>query len=100
MSAWLNKVYVAEDLADALSQAQNLAADESVVTRDGLWMGARWIRVSADKDVTAGVLQRQKELTSLIAQIEALEALIDTTDEELAAGAINLTVLELSLIHI
>ncbi|MEJ6671601.1 MAG: chromosome segregation protein SMC [Pseudomonadales bacterium] len=94
MSAWLNKVYVAEDLADALSQAQNLAADESVVTRDGLWMGARWIRVSADKDVTAGVLQRQKELTSLIAQIEALEALIDTTDEELAAGAINLTVLE------
>ena len=94
MSAWLNKVYVAEDLADALSQAQNLAADASVVTRDGLWMGARWIRVSADKDVTAGVLQRQKELTSLIAQIEALEALIDTTDEELAAGAINLTVLE------
>ena len=94
LSAWLSHVYVAEDLEDALSLAGNLAPDESVVTRDGLWMGASWIRVSADKDVTAGVLQRQKELTSLIAQIEALEALIDTTDEELAAGAINLTVLE------
>ena len=94
LSAWLSHVFVAEDLEDALSLAENLAPDESVVTRDGLWMGASWIRVSADKDVTAGVLQRQKELTSLIAQIEALETLIDTTDEELAAGAINLTVLE------
>ena len=94
LSAWLGHVYVAEDLEDALSLAENLAPEESVVTRDGLWMGASWIRVSADKDATAGVLQRQKELTSLIAQIEALETLIDTTDEELAAGAINLTVLE------
>lgn len=94
LSAWLSHVFVAEDLEDALSLAENLAQDESVVTRDGLWMGASWIRVSADKDVTAGVLQRQKELTRLIAQIEALETLIDTTDEELAAGAINLTVLE------
>jgi len=94
LSAWLSHVFVAEDLEDAVSLAENLAPDESVVTRDGLWMGASWIRVSADKDVTAGVLQRQKELTSLIAQIEALETLIDTTDEELAAGAINLTVLE------
>ncbi|MDA8912163.1 chromosome segregation protein SMC [Pseudomonadales bacterium] len=94
LSAWLSHVFVAEDLEDALNLAENLAPDESVVTRDGLWMGASWIRVSADKDVTAGVLQRQKELTSLIAQIEALETLIDTTDEELAAGAINLTVLE------
>ena len=94
LSAWLSHVYVAEDLEDALSLAENLAPDESVVTRDGLWMGASWIRVSADKDATAGVLQRQKELTSLIAQIEALETLIDTTDEELAGGAINLTVLE------
>ena len=94
LSAWLSHVFVAEDLEDALSLAENLAPDESVVTRDGLWMGASWIRVSADKDVTAGVLQRQKELTSLIAQIEALETLIDTTDEELASGAINLTVLE------
>ena len=94
LSAWLSHVFVAEDLEDALSLAESLAPDESVVTRDGLWMGASWIRVSADKDVTAGVLQRQKELTSLIAQIEALETLIDTTDEELAAGAINLTVLE------
>lgn len=79
LSAWLSHVFVAEDLEDALSLAENLAPDESVVTRDGLWMGASWIRVSADKDVTAGVLQRQKELTSLIAQIEALETLIDTT---------------------
>ena len=94
LSAWLSHVFVAEDLEDALSLAENLAPDESVVTRDGLWLGANWIRVSADKDVTAGVLQRQKELTSLIAQIEALETLIDTTDEELASGAINLTVLE------
>ena len=94
LSAWLSHVFVAEDLEDALSLAENLAPDESVVTRDGLWMGASWISVSADKDVTAGVLQRQKELTRLIAQIEALETLIDTTDEELAAGAINLTVLE------
>ena len=60
LSAWLSHVFVAEDLEDALSLAENLAPDESVVTRDGLWMGASWIRVSADKDVTAGVLQRQK----------------------------------------
>jgi len=94
LRAWLDHIFVAEDLDDALRQSESLAPHESVVTRDGVWIGCNWMRVSAEKDVTAGVIQRQKELSHLLEQLDGLEQAIAETEAEVESGAANLVMLE------
>jgi chromosome segregation protein len=58
-------VRAAESLSEALAQRQSLHAGESIITRDGVWIGASWLRVSRDEDPHAGVLAREQELRSV-----------------------------------
>ena len=58
-------VRAAESLGEALAQRQSLHAGESIITRDGVWIGASWLRVSRDEDPHAGVLAREQELRSV-----------------------------------
>src|SRR5690606_1351458 len=46
----LGNVYAVETLHEALALRPRLGAGESVVTRDGLWLGAGWLRVSREAD--------------------------------------------------
>ena len=39
---------------------RGLAAGESVVTRDGIWLGADWLRVSRDAEPHTGVIEREE----------------------------------------
>ncbi|WP_461518907.1 chromosome segregation protein SMC [Porticoccus sp.] len=78
----LNGIYVSDDLATALALRANLAAGESVVTRDGLWLGANWLRVAKDQDARAGVLKRQQELESLIEQQSLCAAVIAEKEQQ------------------
>ena len=64
-SALLSGIHAVDDLNAALAMRKDLSDNESVVTRDGLWLGKNWLRVARDQDATAGVLQRQQELDSL-----------------------------------
>jgi len=78
----LNGIYVSDDLATALALRDNLAAGESVVTRDGLWLGANWLRVAKDQDARVGVLKRQQELESLIEQQSLCAAVIAEKEQQ------------------
>jgi len=55
-------IYVAEDLFTAISLLDNLADHESVITRDGIWVGKGWLRMSGKGDHKTGVLLREREL--------------------------------------
>ncbi|MFD1217930.1 MULTISPECIES: chromosome segregation protein SMC [Microbulbifer] len=86
----IDGIYTAEDLNAALSQRGQLKAHESIVTRDGLWVGPNWLRVSRGADAEAGVLARKQELENLEASLEACEAKIEelqTQREALRAQA-------------
>jgi chromosome segregation protein len=72
LSAILGKVQVAETLQEALAQRASLAADSSIITRDGIWVGPNWLRVQRGVDDHSGVLQRQQELDELKAKVDAL----------------------------
>jgi len=50
-----------------------LAANESVITKDGIWLGASWLRVARDKDEKSGVLAREQEIKELQLQLEELD---------------------------
>ncbi len=62
-------IYAADDLDHALRLRGSLAAHESVVTRDGLWLGPNWLRVAREGEEHAGVLAREQELRELEARI-------------------------------
>ena len=87
-------VYVAEDLATALALRGQLQAGESVITADGIWLGQQWLRVSKDRDATAGVLKRQAELKVLDEQLEMLGDEVLSLTDSLERGVANLQIAE------
>ncbi|HWG71309.1 MAG TPA: chromosome segregation protein SMC [Steroidobacteraceae bacterium] len=68
----LSSVYAADTLNDALARRRRLAAGESVVTRDGVWMGADWLRISRDAEPHTGVIEREETLRGIRAQVAGL----------------------------
>jgi chromosome segregation protein len=69
----LASVRTAETLAEALQLRRQLRSGESVVTRDGIWLGPDWLRVSRDADTHAGVIEREGKLRDIGVQVQALE---------------------------
>lgn len=77
MAGLLGSIYAVDDLAAALAIREQLQAHESVVTKDGLWLGANWLRVARDSDATSGVIARRQELEELTAQLEEAEQQVE-----------------------
>ncbi|GMG87659.1 chromosome segregation protein SMC [Biformimicrobium ophioploci] len=94
ITSFLNGVYTAEGLDEALQLRKQLNAGESVVTRDGLWLGANWLRVARGDDAESGVLARKQELEELSAAIEAAEEQLAARQEEQETLRTRLTTLE------
>lgn len=78
----LGGVYAVDDLAAALILRQKLAPGESVVTKEGLWLGANWLRVARDQDATAGVLKRRQELETLEQELAGCRSNIKGLEEQ------------------
>ena len=60
----LSGVYVANDLAEAYQMQKDLMDQESVVTKEGVWLLLP-LRVNRANDAKAGVIARKKELAAL-----------------------------------
>jgi chromosome segregation protein len=73
LSSMLAAVRTAETLGDALQMRRRLGQGESVVTRDGIWLGADWLRVSRDADPHTGVIEREESLRHIRQQLSSLE---------------------------
>ncbi len=94
LEGMLDGVYVAETLQDAMALRGNLLAHESVISKDGLWVGPGWLRVTRDKDERAGVLKREQELKALAQDIEIETAKVDSLHEGLEGSRERLRALE------
>ncbi|HEY2675517.1 MAG TPA: chromosome segregation protein SMC [Steroidobacteraceae bacterium] len=70
----LSTVYTADTLSEALTLRRRLKPGESVVTRDGIWLGGDWLRVSRDADPRSGVIEREQTLREIRTQVGALES--------------------------
>jgi chromosome segregation protein len=71
-----------------------LRPGESVITRDGVWIGRHWLRVSRDANTHEGVLEREQELTHLRPEVEAAEVDVQRQDAALALTREALVTLE------
>lgn len=76
-AALLAGIYVADDIQSALTVRGSLAANESVVTRQGVWLGKSWIRVRKAADEKAGLLERKGEISKLEEQISIQQSRAD-----------------------
>jgi chromosome segregation protein len=94
LSDVLAGVYVAQDLAAALTMRHGLQSGESVITADGIWLGRQWLRVSKDQDATAGVLKRQAELKLVDEQVEVLRQEVGDLTDALESGVFSLQAAE------
>jgi len=90
LGALLAGVYIADDLASAMPQRDRLAAHESIVCRDGVWLGRGWIRVSREANEQDSVLERQQALALLDEEIAELDEQIEIQSVDLDAGLLQL----------
>ncbi len=82
----LGGIRVAESLSEAIALRSSLGAGESVVTRDGYWVGRHWVRIGRSDDPQVGVIARSEEINRLREAVttaarradEVAKALIDT----------------------
>ena len=77
-------IYTADTLSEALSTRKQLQAHESIITAEGIWIGANWLRVAKGMDKDSGVLKRKEELQGLAVLIKDLQTQItaNTTQAE------------------
>jgi chromosome segregation protein len=77
VSALLQGIYVADSLEQALQQRAQLAAEASIVTQQGIWLGRNWIRVRKAVDASEGLLARKSEMAQLSETMETLQLKVD-----------------------
>jgi len=73
VTAPLGRVRTTASLADALRARATLTDGQSLITREGEWLGRDWLRVSRGADPRAGALGRERRLKGLRAAAAASE---------------------------
>ncbi|NIV75976.1 MAG: chromosome segregation protein SMC [Gammaproteobacteria bacterium] len=87
-------ISTAQSLQEALDLRPRLAAHESVITPEGVWIGPNWLRAARDADEKAGVLHREHEIRALSAELEELNTSVEALQQQLDAGRERLDDLE------
>lgn len=83
LAPWLGRVRPVESLDEALAGRAVLAADESLISRDGYWVGRNFLRVRRASEAESGLLARGQELERLHAERDEREATLERLDEAL-----------------
>lgn len=98
-SAWdihdlIHNVYIADTMAQALALSANFRDGQSVVTRDGIWLGANWVRLSKTSDESSGMLARQQALQDMATALTEQEQRLQLQQTQLTTGQQALAQLE------
>jgi chromosome segregation protein len=72
----LHGVFAAESAEVALAGRANLREGQSIITREGFWVGSDWMRILHDQDQTAGIIERGQALETLAMQVEEAEKIL------------------------
>ena len=98
LAGLLDGIYIAESLEAAKEIRTQLTGNESVITRDGIWLGRGWSRVCRGMDEQNRTLTREQEIQEIKSrhiaaeqQLQEIEANIESSrvSYEQAEQAIN-----------
>jgi len=82
LDQFIGGIRIADTLDAAMQMRSSLKEGESVVTRDGVWIGKHWLRISNDKDERQGVLARETAIRELQVQLQVLETQAAALNDE------------------
>ncbi len=74
-------VRAVEDLPRALAMRRLLGPGESVVTRDGIWLGPGWLRINRPSEGESGLLRREQEIREQRERVASLTADTEAGEE-------------------
>ena len=89
-------VVAVESLADAVARRRSLQAGQSVITRNGVWLGREWVRVARSEAGHAGVIVREQDLRRLQKAVAEHEKRSAGLEGKLADTRSRLTALDAS----
>lgn len=69
----LHGVFAAESAQVAMDKRARLHFGQSIITREGFWVGTDWVRVLHDHDQEAGIIERGQALETLSLRVEEAE---------------------------
>jgi len=81
LTSLLAGVWIADTLADAYQLRDKLAAHESVIIPQGLWLGSNWLHSQQSSD--KGTLAREQEINDITAQLARLDETVQTLSKAL-----------------
>jgi len=88
-------IYAVDSMNDALALRAQLEAHESVVTRDGIWLGPDWLRVVRGGDDEEGsVLIREQYLKLVSHKLDEADKHLCLLEQTLEEGQFKLAALE------
>ena len=86
----LHGVLTADHLAQALTMRETLQDGQSVITREGIWLGKGWLRLDREQGGHSGILEREQELRALQDRTALLAARVEELEATLEQGRTTL----------
>lgn len=83
LAPWLAQVKPVESLEQALAMRGQLADGQSLISRDGYWVGRNFLRVRRASEAESGVLARGQEIQRLGLEREERETTLAALEEQL-----------------
>ncbi len=71
LPGWLADIKTSESVADALTQRADLKPHESIICKNGIWIGANWIRIAKVNDSDDSVIAREQRLREINTDLDA-----------------------------
>ena len=94
LAQWTHGIYIAETLQQAIQLQLQLDANESIITRDGVWLGRHWCKVSKASSKEDSVLLREQAIQQCQQDIDELATRIAQQEQKLEEGNAFLISLE------
>lgn len=94
IAEWLGNVFIADDLEQAKHMRYQLSEHQSIITRDGVWLGKHWLRVAKAVNNEDSILLREQELKQLQHTILTLKNELLGLEEDLEHTRHDSNVLE------
>ena len=90
----LHGVFAAESTEVALSLRAQLSDGHSIITREGFWVGADWVRVLHDRSEQAGIIERGQAIETCSVQVEEAETRLADLQQEVQGAKARVEQLE------
>ncbi len=86
LGSLLAGVYAAESVAVAVANRSRLAPHESIITRDGVWVGPDWLSVAPEVTAESGIIERGQQIETLNLRLEEADAALAEAMAQHRAG--------------